>query len=73
VRLGIAACQYRKGNQGLARVAFERVLDLDPQNTEALQALAVMKLNSDKLEVRRVHTLCNVTVCAGRCIPSFPP
>eukprot|EP00873_Tetraselmis_striata_P036611 jgi/Tetstr1/456875/TSEL_043547.t1 len=53
VRLGIAACQYRKGDLGLAAKAYERVLDLDPQNTEALQALAVMKLNSDQLEDKR--------------------
>eukprot|EP00951_Prasinocladus_malaysianus_P008067 scaffold58174_cov47-Prasinocladus_malaysianus.AAC.1 len=47
IRLGIAVCFYRKGDHARAQAAFERVLELDPKNVEALQGLAVMKLNSD--------------------------
>ncbi|XP_020084440.1 protein CTR9 homolog isoform X2 [Ananas comosus] len=48
VRLGIGFCRYRLGQYDRARQAFQRVLQLDPENVEALVALAVMDLQTNE-------------------------
>eukprot|EP00191_Tetraselmis_sp_GSL018_P024283 CAMPEP_0177627260 /NCGR_PEP_ID=MMETSP0419_2-20121207/31106_1 /TAXON_ID=582737 /ORGANISM="Tetraselmis sp., Strain GSL018" /LENGTH=1041 /DNA_ID=CAMNT_0019128397 /DNA_START=74 /DNA_END=3200 /DNA_ORIENTATION=+ len=53
LRLGIAVCCYRKGNFSQAKAAFERVLELDPRNIDAMHGLAVMKFNSDSAADKR--------------------
>ncbi|EEH57634.1 PAF1 complex protein Ctr9, partial [Micromonas pusilla CCMP1545] len=40
VRLGIGACQYQLGNFEGARLAFERTIQLEPTNVDALVGLA---------------------------------
>lgn len=47
VRLGIALCRYRLNQFEKARQAFERVLQLDPENVEALVALGIMELQTN--------------------------
>ncbi|KAK7328850.1 hypothetical protein VNO77_22976 [Canavalia gladiata] len=44
VRLGIGLCRYKLGQFEKARQTFERVLQLDAENVEALVALAIMDL-----------------------------
>jgi tetratricopeptide (TPR) repeat protein len=46
VRLGLALSFHSLNRIDAARAAFERVLQLDPQNADALVGLAVLKLNS---------------------------
>ncbi|XP_045791278.1 fasciclin-like arabinogalactan protein 4 [Trifolium pratense] len=41
VRLGIGLCRYKLGQFEKARQAFERVLQLDPENVETLVGLAL--------------------------------
>ncbi|XP_015889352.2 protein CTR9 homolog [Ziziphus jujuba] len=48
VRLGIGLCRYRMGQIDKARQAFQRVLQLDPENVEALVALAIMDLHTNE-------------------------
>ncbi|KAJ3706235.1 hypothetical protein LUZ61_009940 [Rhynchospora tenuis] len=48
VRLGIGYCQYRLGQLGKARQAFNRVLQLDPDNVEATVALGVLDLQTNE-------------------------
>ncbi|KAF3326627.1 RNA polymerase-associated protein CTR9 [Carex littledalei] len=48
VRLGIGYCQYRLGQLGKARKAFDRVLQLDPDNVEANVALGVMDIQTNE-------------------------
>ncbi|ONM14776.1 Protein CTR9-like protein [Zea mays] len=48
VRLGIAFCRYKLGQVEKARQAFQRVLELDPQNVDALVALAIMDLQTNE-------------------------
>lgn len=50
VRLGLGFCRYRLGQMRKARQAFERVLQLDPDNVEALVALGIMDLNTNESE-----------------------
>ena len=45
VRLGIGACNLRLGNFEHARLAFQRALDLEPENPDALLGLAQCELN----------------------------
>ncbi|KAM1173948.1 hypothetical protein TB2_026133 [Malus domestica] len=47
VRLGIGLCRYKMGQFDKARQAFERVLQLDPENVEALVALAILDLHAN--------------------------
>ncbi|KAE9604674.1 putative RNA polymerase-associated protein Ctr9 [Lupinus albus] len=47
VRLGIGLCRYKLGQFEKAQQAFERVLQLDPENVEALVALAIMDLRTN--------------------------
>ncbi|XP_022966619.1 protein CTR9 homolog isoform X1 [Cucurbita maxima] len=47
VRLGIGLCRYQLKQYGKAKQAFERVLQLDPENVEALVALAIIDLNTN--------------------------
>ncbi|KAJ0970982.1 hypothetical protein J5N97_018941 [Dioscorea zingiberensis] len=49
VRLGIGLSRYRLGQFEKARQAFERVLQLDPENVEALVALGIMDLQSSEV------------------------
>ncbi|KAL5995315.1 Protein CTR9 [Asimina triloba] len=54
VRLGIGLCRYKLGRFEKARVAFQRVLQLEPENVEALVALAVIDLQTNEaVEIRR--------------------
>ena len=46
VRLGMAHCFVKLGKNDLARLAFERVLALDPQCVGALVGLAILVLNN---------------------------
>ncbi|KAJ7515098.1 hypothetical protein O6H91_23G071200 [Diphasiastrum complanatum] len=50
VRLGIGLCRYRLGQPKKAREAFNRTLQLDPENVEALVALGIMDLNTNEIE-----------------------
>ncbi|XP_022754798.1 protein CTR9 homolog isoform X2 [Durio zibethinus] len=47
VRLGIGLCRYKLGQFEKARQAFQRVLQLDSENVEALVALAIMDLQAN--------------------------
>ncbi|KAK1327237.1 hypothetical protein QJS10_CPA01g01086 [Acorus calamus] len=47
VRLGIGLCHYQMGQLGRARQAFERVLQLDPENVDALVALGITDLQTN--------------------------
>ncbi|KAH9292159.1 hypothetical protein KI387_042658 [Taxus chinensis] len=44
VRLGLGLCRYKLGQLKKAKQAFERVLQLDPENVEAWVALGIMDL-----------------------------
>ena len=46
VRLGLGLCYYRLNRMDLAKKCFQRVLQLEPNNSSALAALAVLSLNS---------------------------
>ncbi|XP_071911195.1 protein CTR9 homolog [Coffea arabica] len=46
VRLGIGLCRYKLGQTEKAKQAFERVLQLDPENAEALVALGILDLQT---------------------------
>ncbi|KAL5703019.1 Protein CTR9 [Ranunculus cassubicifolius] len=50
VRLGIGVCRYKLGQFEKARQAFQRVLQLDPENIEALVALGVMDLQTKEAD-----------------------
>ncbi|KAL6224249.1 hypothetical protein ACLB2K_003104 [Fragaria x ananassa] len=47
VRLGIGLCRYKMGQFEKAWQAFHRVLELDPENVEALVALAILDLHTN--------------------------
>jgi RNA polymerase-associated protein CTR9 len=54
VRLGIGLCRYKLGQLDKARQAFDRVLQLDPDNVEALVALGIMDLQAnDSIGMRK--------------------
>ncbi|XP_078429953.1 binding protein [Wolffia australiana] len=46
IRFGIGLCHYKVGQFEKARQAFQRVLQLDPENVDALVALGVMELHT---------------------------
>eukprot|EP00884_Botryococcus_braunii_P015610 jgi/Botrbrau1/2732/Bobra.0164s0012.1 len=46
VRLGLGICFFQLGKFDKARAAFERVLQLDPTNCDALLGLSVLSLNA---------------------------
>ncbi|XP_065849180.1 protein CTR9 homolog [Euphorbia lathyris] len=48
VRLGIGHCHHKLGHLKKACQAFERVLQLDPENVEALVALAILDLQTNE-------------------------
>ncbi|WOK96671.1 hypothetical protein Cni_G05378 [Canna indica] len=50
VRLGIGYCRYKLGQFEKARQSFQRVLQLDPENVEALVALGVMDLQTNEAD-----------------------
>ncbi|KAG0447117.1 hypothetical protein HPP92_028483 [Vanilla planifolia] len=54
-RLGIGYCRYRLGQFDKARQAFHRVLDLDPENIDALVALGIMELQTNEGEIVLVN------------------
>lgn len=54
VRLGLGLCRVRLGEFKKAQQAFDRVLQLDANNVEALVASGVLDLNSG--EEQRIHT-----------------
>jgi tetratricopeptide (TPR) repeat protein len=62
VRLGIAACYYRAGKLDAATAAYNRVLQLDGNNADALLGLAVIKFGSSNAQ--EVRICC----CAGQII-----
>ncbi|GKV17906.1 hypothetical protein SLEP1_g28360 [Rubroshorea leprosula] len=47
VRLGIGLCRYKLGQFEKARIAFQRVLQANPENVEALVALAIIDLQAN--------------------------
>lgn len=49
IRFAIGLCYYRLGNYEKARFAFERVIELEPENSMALVALSILEIvtNSD--------------------------
>jgi RNA polymerase-associated protein CTR9 len=47
IRFGIGLCYFRLGNSEKARFAFERLIELDPTNSMAFVALAVLELASN--------------------------
>lgn len=49
VRLGMAHCHLKLGNNEKAQLVFERVLQLDPKCVAALVGLALMNINSQTL------------------------
>lgn len=50
VRLGIGLCRYRLGQFDRARQTFKRVLEIDPENVEALVALGVLDLQANEVQ-----------------------
>ncbi|CAH9084050.1 unnamed protein product [Cuscuta europaea] len=48
VRLGIGLCRYKLGQVMKSKQAFQRVLELDPENVEALVALAILDLQTNE-------------------------
>lgn len=50
VRLGIAACYYRAGKLEAATTAYNRVLELDAGNADALLGLAIVKFGSNNVQ-----------------------
>ncbi|GFP79481.1 RNA polymerase-associated protein ctr9 homolog [Phtheirospermum japonicum] len=49
VRVGIALCQYKLGRSEKAKQAFHRILELDPDNVEALVALGICDLQTNEV------------------------
>jgi RNA polymerase-associated protein CTR9 len=50
VRLGIGLCYNKLGKLDLAKLGFERALELDSHCVEAMIGLAVLELNSEGLK-----------------------
>ena len=50
VRLGLALTAAKLGNTELARRCLERTLELEPENVEALAALASLSLNEERVK-----------------------
>ncbi|KAA8523306.1 hypothetical protein F0562_009729 [Nyssa sinensis] len=48
VRLGIGLCRYKLGQYEKAKQAFQRVLELDAENVEAIVALGILDLQMDE-------------------------
>ncbi len=83
MRLGLAACFFRAGQMDLAQAAYDRVLELEPSNADALLGLATLHLNSSSVQqvgwwcARACH-VCVLTGnrssrCRCRCMPPPPP
>jgi RNA polymerase-associated protein CTR9 len=51
VRLGLGLCHYKLGNDAIAKKAFQRVLELDPENVDAAVCLAVVEYNSGNMDL----------------------
>ncbi|CAA6659094.1 unnamed protein product [Spirodela intermedia] len=50
VRFGIGLCRYKLGQFEKARQAFLRVLQLDPENVDALVAIGIMELHTSEAD-----------------------
>jgi RNA polymerase-associated protein CTR9 len=46
IRFGIGLCYFRLGNIEKARFAFQRTIELEPTNSMALIALAILELST---------------------------
>lgn len=53
LRLGVGLCYFRMADYPMAKQAFERVLELDPKNAQAMSALATLELNSESCQRER--------------------
>ncbi|ORX47625.1 TPR-like protein [Piromyces finnis] len=60
VRIPIGLCFYALGNTQMARKAFERVLNMEPDNVDALIYLSILDLNQAK-EVKDETFLENIS------------
>jgi RNA polymerase-associated protein CTR9 len=49
VWFGIGLCYYRLGNQIKAKIAFQRVLDMDPKHSMANTALTILETQCDQV------------------------
>ena len=45
MRLGLGICLFHMGQYDRARAAYERVLQLDPNNCDALLGLAILEFS----------------------------
>ena len=50
IRFAMGLCYYRIGNVEKARVAFERLLELEPDNHLAMVALAIVESNASYID-----------------------
>lgn len=46
IRMGLGLCYFKLGQDAFALKCFERVLEMDPSNMDALTCIAVIQLNS---------------------------
>ena len=53
VRFGLGMCFYKQNKVAAAKQCFERVLEIDPANVEALVSLAILELNSESTKDKR--------------------
>jgi len=53
VRIGLGLCYYELGRERLARGWFQRALDVDPEDVNALLGMAVIEFNKPELRTRK--------------------
>lgn len=53
VRIGLALCYYQLGRERLARAWFQRALEVDPEDINALLGMAVLEFNKPELKTRK--------------------
>ena len=53
VRVGLGLCYFELGRESLAKKWFQRVLDLDSNNVEALLGMAIIEFNKPDLKGRK--------------------
>ena len=53
VRFALGVCFYKQNKIQASKECFERVLEMNPENTEALIAMAIIELNSDSAKDKR--------------------
>ena len=69
IRFGIGLCYYRLGNINKATFAFQRVIELDPQNSMAKVALAVVEMaqrQSDDQTLFNIYSLLEQAYLSNR-------